>query len=101
MPKEKQTSFIHSILKKNKKKKRTESIGSASSSQRGSLDAGVHNTPSHKQRVREAAIIQHDLGISISENTDLLEPMKLVCDLVKKVLEVAKVTCLFICPVFS
>jgi hypothetical protein len=49
-------------------------------------------TPSKGKRAREAAILWLDFGSIISEATDVLKPMKMVCQFVKKVLEVAKVS---------
>jgi hypothetical protein len=49
-------------------------------------------TPSKGKRAREAAILLLDFGSIISEATDVLKPMKMVCLFVKNVLEVAKVS---------
>ena len=43
--------------------------------------------PSSSQR----AILLLDFGSTISEATEVLKPMKVVCEFIKKVLEVAKV----------
>jgi hypothetical protein len=77
-----------------KKKRQGQSGGSPSNSQRASVDGGPApiDTPSSGQRAREAAIILLDFGSTISEASEVLKPMKVVCEFIKKVLEVAKVS---------
>jgi len=47
--------------------------------------------PSKSGRAREAAITFLEVGVLISDATDLLAPLKVVCGCLKKALEVAKV----------
>jgi hypothetical protein len=77
-----------------KRKGQGQSEGSPSNSQRASVDSGPApiDTPSSGQRAREAAILLLDLGSTISEATEVLKPMKVVCGFIKKILEVAKVS---------
>ena len=79
---------------KGKKKGRDQPEGSPSNSQRASGDGGLApiDTPSSGQRAREAAILLLDFGSTISEASEVLKPMKVVCEFIKKVLEVAKVS---------
>jgi hypothetical protein len=86
--------FISRILGKRTKKDGNQSVGSPSSSQSVASLERVDKkleTASSGQRAREAAIILLDFGSIISEATDMLKPMKVVCGFLKKVLEVAKV----------
>ena len=66
-------------------------VGSPSSSQ-SVASSETFDTPSSGQRAREAAIILLEFGSIISEATDVLKPMKVVCGFLKKVLELAKVS---------
>jgi hypothetical protein len=85
--------FKSHLLGKRTKKDGNQPVGSPSSSQSvGSSVDKTLDTPSSGQRAREAAIIVLEFGSIISEATDVLKPMKVVCEFLKKVLQVAKVT---------
>jgi hypothetical protein len=83
------------LFGKRTKKDDNQPVGSPSSSQSvASLERvdKTLDTLSSARRTREAAIILLDFGIIVSEATDVLKPMKVVCGFLKKVLEVAKVS---------
>jgi len=49
-------------------------------------------TPSERHRTRDTAILLLSFASIISDASDLLKPMKVVCEFIKKILEVAKVS---------
>jgi len=49
-------------------------------------------TPSNRYRTRDTAILLLSFASIISDASDLLKPMKVVCEFIKKILEVAKVS---------
>ena len=49
-------------------------------------------TPSNPNRARDTTILLLGFASIIAEASDLLKPMKVVCEFIKKILEVAKVS---------